>query len=111
MKSVNLQLRFQPAPANLLRTAVCGMGRSVYVPVSYINTPTPGPGECVWTDGVVSLFAKANHIEDGLVVDMTVIVDPPPPRPRKQPLQPDPFPEAIANSYGAASVRDDLGIS
>jgi hypothetical protein len=79
MNLVNLHLRMQPAPADLLRTAVRGQGRSVYVPLLFSNGPSLGPGECVWTDGVVSLFVKARQGEDGLVIDLRVTVDPPPP--------------------------------
>jgi hypothetical protein len=77
MKPVKLQLRLQPAPANLLRTAIRGKVRSVYVPVLGSNGPALGAGECVWTAGVVSLFVKAHQGEDGLVIDLRVIVDPP----------------------------------
>ena len=65
MKPVKLQLRLQPAPANLLRTAIRGKVRSVYVPVLGSNGPALGAGECVWTAGVVSLFVKAHQGEDG----------------------------------------------
>ena len=78
MKLVKLQLRLQPAPADLLRTTIRGKGRSVYVPAPRGNGPTPGDGECVWSDGAVSLFVKAHQGEGGLVIDLRVIVDPPP---------------------------------
>jgi hypothetical protein len=79
MKPVNVQLRLQPAPDSLLRTAVRGEGRSVYVPAPHGDGPVPGPGECVWTDGVVSLFVQAHQGTAGLVIDLRVVVGPPPP--------------------------------
>lgn len=79
MNPVKLQMRLQPAPANLLRTAVRGNGRSVYVPVSPSNGRAPGGGDCVWTDGALSLFVKAHQGGDGLVIELRVIVDPAPP--------------------------------
>ena len=79
MSPVKLQMRLQPAPAGLVRTAVRGQCRTVYVPAPCANEPVAGPGECVWTDGVMSVFVKAHRAEDGLVVDLYVTVDPPAP--------------------------------
>jgi hypothetical protein len=79
MSPVKLQMRLQPAPAGLVRTAVRGQCRTVYVPAPCANEPVAGPGECVWTDGVMSVFVKAHRAEDALVVDLHVTVDPPAP--------------------------------
>jgi hypothetical protein len=77
MSPVKLQVRLQPAPAGLVRTAVRGQCRTVYVPGPFANEPVSGPGECVWTDGVASLFVKAHQGEEGLVIDLRVTADPP----------------------------------
>jgi hypothetical protein len=79
MSPVKLQMSLQPAPAGLVRTAVRGQCRTVYVPAPYADEPVSGPGECVWTDGVMSVFVKAHRAEDGLVVDLHVTVEPPAP--------------------------------
>jgi hypothetical protein len=79
VKPISLQLRLQPAPANLLRAAIRGKWKSTYVPVPSGNGATLGRGECVWAEGAVSLFVKAHRGDDGLVIDLRVIVDPPPP--------------------------------
>lgn len=79
MQPVELQLRLQPAPANLLRAALSGEERSIYVPAPRSNGPASGRGECIWPAGAVSLFVKAHRSADGLVIDLRVIVDPPPP--------------------------------
>jgi hypothetical protein len=79
MEPLNLQVQLHSAPAGLLRTAVRGSGRSVYVPVAAGEQPLGGPGECVWTDGNVSLFVKARDGENGLAVDLQLVVNPPPP--------------------------------
>jgi hypothetical protein len=79
MNPMNLQLRLQPAPADLVRTAVGGESPSVYVSAPYRNGSVPGRGECVWTNGELSVFVKAHHSEDGLVIDLRVVVDPPRP--------------------------------
>jgi hypothetical protein len=78
MKPVRLHLRLQRAPAKLLRTAIRGMGRSVYLSVRRGNGPAFDAGECIWADRGLSIFVKAHEGDDGLVVDLRVIVDPPP---------------------------------
>jgi hypothetical protein len=76
MKPVMSQLRLQPAPGNLLRTAVRGAERSLYVHVSRSGRPAPGAHDCIWRDATVSLFLKAHQGEDGLVIDLRLLVDP-----------------------------------
>lgn len=77
MKPVNLRLRLQPAPANLLRTAVCGANESIYISVPESNGSATGLGDCVWTDSTLSVFAKAHQTPDGLVIDLCVAFGPP----------------------------------
>jgi hypothetical protein len=81
MKPINLQLRLQPAPASLVRAAVQGSGRSVYIPAPRGKHPCPGAGECVWTDGAVSVLVKACQADAGVVIDVCVVAAPPPPPP------------------------------
>ena len=79
MSPVKLQMRLQPALTGLVRMAVRGQCRTVHVPVPCAKQAVSGPGECVWTDGVMSVFIKAHRSEDGLVIDLHVTVDPPAP--------------------------------
>jgi hypothetical protein len=79
MKPVMLQLRLQPAPGKLLRIAVRGTERSVYVPVSRSSRPASGAHDCIWRDAAVSQFLKARQGEDGRVIDLRVPFDPPAP--------------------------------
>jgi hypothetical protein len=76
-RGLDVQLRLQPAPGKLLRTAVRGTERSVYVPVSRSSRPAPGAHDCIWRDARVALFVKAHQGEDGLVVDLRLIAEPP----------------------------------
>ena len=63
--------------ANLLRTAVQGTDRSVYVPIHRGNGAALKEGDCIWTDGVTSLFILAHQGQGTLVIDLRVIVEPP----------------------------------
>ena len=62
MKPVKLQLRLQPAPANLLRTAARGNGRSVYVPVSPSNGPLFSADALLRPETFQHLTIKSNGI-------------------------------------------------
>jgi hypothetical protein len=81
MPSVDLPLRLQTAPANLLRASVPGHDRAVYVSLFGADRagarPQPNPGEFLWSDGVVSLYlVQARHAGAGLVIDLRVVVEP-----------------------------------
>ncbi len=75
MAPVDLSLRLQDAPARLLRAAVTGQDRAVYVPLS-----GAAAGEFLWSDGPVSLYLfRARREGAGLVIDLRVVIEPPRP--------------------------------
>jgi hypothetical protein len=84
MPPVDLSLRLQTAPANLLRASVPGQDRAVYVPLFGEGRPDAGPqltpGELLWSDGVVSAYlVQARREEAGFVIDLRVVTEQPRP--------------------------------
>jgi hypothetical protein len=79
MRPIKVGLRMQPAPANLLRTAVHSEERTIYIPIFIGDNFASAQAECIWTDGVTSLYVQAHQGEGGPVIDLHVVIDPPGP--------------------------------